>query len=440
MRGPGCGLPWLGARTLASITTALLLAAGCTGETPPAAPSMDFAPTDGPAAEVPSADDPAAEEPTATPEIGTGMAGTPGRLAVLDELGSLVTFDPDGSNVVVVAESVQGESLVRQPTWSPDGDRIAWVRLAVAAGVDSALVTTAPDGTGPTEVLTTVIPFYLSWDPTSSRIAYLGSSSTADIELGVVEAGGGGEATALDAGSPLYVSWSPAGDQLLVHVGRDRLDRLEIDGTTTSVDARPGTFNVPVWTSDGGSLVFASAAGGRQRLLAHDLERGRAETLVRFDGGITFVVSPDGRRVAFQVARSPDDVGPLSVLDRQTGVVERVATDIVPAFFWSPDGTRLLSLLPERTPSGFAFRWGVWDGGSSFTTARFYPTDVFARDYLQFFEQYAQSMSLWAPDGSAFTYAGTNESGETGIWIQPAQPDAEPVLMTGGVFASWSPA
>ncbi|MGZ8612903.1 MAG: hypothetical protein ACXWX0_11620, partial [Actinomycetota bacterium] len=65
---------------------------------------------------------------------------------------------------------------------------------------------------------------------------------------------------------------------------------------------------------------------------------------------------------------------------------------------------------------------------------------VFARDYLRFFEQYAQSMSLWAPDGSAFTYAGTNESGETGIWIQPAQPDVEPVLMTGGVFASWSPA
>jgi hypothetical protein len=414
-------------RSLAAITTLLVVAGGCTRDPPREPLEWNI--------------DPEPESPGASvPSIGPGVPGVPGRIAVVDERGNLITFDPDGSDVAVVAEAVAGESEVRQPTWSPSGDRIAWVRLALAVGGTTSVVTAAPDGTMTTETPTTVVPFYLSWDPTSSRIAYLGPSTASGIELGIADVTGAGEATAFDGGSPFYLSWNPSGNQLVVHVGGERLDRLQIDGTVTPVGDSPGIFNVPVWTSDGRSLVYASTADRRQRLVAHDLERGRAEELVRFDGAITFVVSPDGSRVAFQVLRAPNDRGPLSVLDRETGELERVAAEIVPAFFWSPDGGRLLYLLPEVTPDGSAwFRWGVWDGGSSFTTPRFFPTQVFARDYLQFFEQYAQSMTLWAPDGSAFTYAGTNESAEMGVWIQPASAETEPVLVTQGVFASWSP-
>ena len=94
------------------------------------------------------------------------------------------------------------------------------------------------------------------------------------------------------------------------------------------------------------------------------------------------------------------------MIDRKTGTTDRVANEYSPAFFWSPDGTKLLSLLPEVAAGRVWFRWGVWEGGSSFTTGRFVPSLVFSRDYLQFFEQYAQSMRLWSPDGSAFVYAG----------------------------------
>ncbi len=45
---------------------------------------------------------------------------------------------------------------------------------------------------------------------------------TNDIELGLVEASGGGEPVVLDAGSPLYFSWDPSGEELLTHVGMDR--------------------------------------------------------------------------------------------------------------------------------------------------------------------------------------------------------------------------
>ena len=49
-------------------------------------------------------------------------------------------------------------------------------------------------------------------------------------------------------------------------------------------------------------------------------------------------------------------------------------------------------------------------------------------------------MNLWSPDGSAFVYAGESESGESGIWIQPATADVAPDRIADGVFATWSPA
>jgi WD40 repeat protein len=406
-----------GFRPIAPIAISLVLAAGCTvniGSKP--------------------------QSPAANPPS-TGAADVPtdvGRLAVLDELGNLVTFAPDGSEAIVLAEAVQGETVIQQPTWSPDGSRLAWVRIDVGDGGATAVQTKTADGALPTETATSAAPFYLFWDPTASRIAYLASPAPPDIELGIVEvADPADESRSLDAGRPFYLSWDPAGEQMLVHVGTDRLERLAIDGTPTTVDARPGAFNAPVWTSDGTSF-YASAKGDAQRLVVQDLGEKQGRELVRFDGAIRFVVSPDGRSVAFQVVR-PDDVGPLSVVDRRTGTIEPVASGVVPAFFWSPASDRLLYMLPEAEQDRIWFRWGVWDGESSFTTPRFAPTDTFGRDYLQFFEQYAQSMSLWAPDGIAFAYAGSNESGEQGIWVQPARSGAEPVLVAKGVFAAWSP-
>jgi hypothetical protein len=310
----------------------------------------------------------------------------------------------------------------------------------VGGGGATAVLTTTARGALPTETSTSAAPFYLFWDPTASRIAFLSSPAPPDIELGIVEvADPAGESQALDAGRPFYLSWDPAGEQMLVHVGTDRLERLAIDGTLTTVDARPGAFNAPVWTIDGKSFFYASAKGDGQRLVVQDIGTKPGRELVPFDGAIRFVVSPDGSRVAFQVVRGPGDVGPLSVVDAGTGAIERVASGIVPAFFWSPASDRLLYMVPEAAQDRVWFRWGVWDGESTFTTPQFVPTDVFGRDYLQFFEQYAQSMSLWAPDGSAFTYAGSSKSGEQGIWVQPARPGAEPVLVAHGVFAAWSP-
>jgi len=424
-------LPARNGRLAILVGLLLVLAAACTSEPQPRdLPDVDLGPTSGPSTASPSG------EPA--PTIASDVSALTGRLAVLDAAGNLVAVNPDGSGEVVLAEIEPGTSQIRQPTWSPDGSRVAWVLVEAAEDeMQAAVVATSTDrGTRPTEATTGVVPFYLSWDPTSSRIAYLGGREM-EVELGIVEAGRG-RGTTLETGQPFYLSWAPGGDQLLVHVGEDRLERLGLDGSLATVAERPGTFFAPVWTTDGRTFVYASAEENGQRLVVHDAGERAGRALVAFDGLVRFIVSPDGRRVAFQVLERESAL-PLTVIDVRTGEMVEIVEGITGGFFWSPDGERLLYLTPDPDEERFWYRWGVWDGTSSFTTARFLPSLVVVQEYLPFFEQYAQSMSLWSPDGSAFVYPGENEAGERGIWIQSVEPDRGPVLVADGTFVAWSP-
>ena len=426
---------------LAALLASLLLlaAAACTSEPD----RSELRHVDVPSPTVGSFEAPAASPEPDSPEptIPSEVKALEGRLAVLDEGGNLVTMDPDGSKEVVLAEVDPGLSQVQQPSWSRDGSRLAWVHLEVneAGALSVSVATSTGKGTKATEARTLVTPFYLAWDPTSSRIAYLGSPQPDTIELGILEVAGRSSGAPLDTGRPFYLSWGPQGDELLVHVGDHRLERLDLEGKLTTVADRPGAFTAPVWTTDGHSFVYASSQAGEQQLVVQDADAGEGHTVVPFGGLITFVVSPDGRRIAFQ----PFEAGkamPLTVVDVASGETTQVTDETVGAFFWSPDGERLLYLDLDAADGRVWYRWGVWDQKRSFRATRFLPSQVMIEQYFPFFEQYAQSMSLWSPDGSAFAYPGMNEDGEAGIWIQSARSDRAPVLVSDGTFVAWSPA
>lgn len=425
-------------RVLRHLTLLALIAAACTSSSdPPDAPSLDFATGGGRASSTTSATP--NNEPTGGQKTPSDLEGLAGRLAILDAPGNLVTMDPDGSDEVLVAEADPGSTQVRQPTWSRDGARLAWVHVEATGegALDAVVATSTPDGSEATATsMGATVPFFLAWDPTSSRVAYLGPSAEEEIEFGVVEVAGRQASTVVDHGSPFYLSWAPSGDELLVHVGTERLERLGIDGRTRSLGEEPGTFNVPVWS--GGTLLYGALGEDGQRLVAQDVASGRLDTLVPFEGAITFVVSPDGERVAFQIFGERPSA--LSVVDLDSGNILGIVEGAIASYFWSPDGERLLYLEPLTDQEQIAFRWGVWDGETTFTTDPFLPSQTLVREYLPFFEQYAQVISLWSPDGRAFAYPGRNAVGETGIWVQEAIPDRAPVLVSDGAFVTWSPA
>ncbi|MEP6757903.1 MAG: hypothetical protein ABJB55_01760 [Actinomycetota bacterium] len=353
------------------------------------------------------------------------------RLLVLRDDGNLVTMDPTGGAVLpLTTDADAGASvIVDQPVASPDGRSIAWVEIR---NDGPRVVTTSRAGGNRREIPMTLAPFFLAWDPTSSRIAYLGNAGSG-IGLGVIDnAVVQPHDTPVGGGTPLYVSWSPAGTELLVHVGADGLGRTDFVHGLHPTGDTPGTFQAPAWLPDGRTVTVTI----RGRLQELDVSgRGARVILRRFRGGALFEASPDGTRLAYRLDRPDGSQAGVYVQPLDGDPATLVTHEDTLAFFWSPAGDQLL-LLTGR-PGGQELRWRVWRGGERFTGDPFLPSPTFLRDYVPFFDQYAQTITPWAPDGSAFAYAGLQD-GRAGIWVQPL--DGPRRLISDGGFVTWAPA
>jgi Tol biopolymer transport system component len=396
-----------------------------------------------------------ANEPSAVPNVPGEASDLPGSLLVVDGTGSLVTMRPDGSQRTTLAVGDPEALRVYQAAWAPDGAHVAWSQLDAREGSAVArVITSGPAGEGRVETQVELPPFYLAWDPTSRHVAFLGNRANGDgIGLGVIRLATSPDAQAerLDTGQPYYFSWAPDGERMLVHVGDDRLEELSIEGTASTVDRRPGAFQAPVWTPDGTTHVYVRPESGqRQRIVLQERGDG-THALVAAEGAVFMVLSPDGSRLAYQ-SLSPDefdiydrelptratDVG-VRVVDLATGNVQEVSTDVAHAWFWSPDGSRLAVLEPVYTASDqILFRWRIWDGDRSFVTDLVSPSLDLLQDYTPFFSQFAQSSTIWSPDGSAIAFPADGPSGPA-VLIQPAREDATPYAVSTGSFVVWSP-
>ena len=390
-----------------------------------------------------------ADEP-ASPDA-AGRISAPGRLAVVDADGSLSTMRADGSGR---SEMPDADGRAVQPAWSPDGDRLAWVvQLTSETGVGGAIVVAGPRGEQPVVTRTPFLPYYLSWDPTGDRVAFLGAGGDPEmpVEMGVLDlTGGRSRVRTVSGGEPFfYFAWAPDGRRVLAHAGFDRLDEVDLAGNTTSVSRRPGAFATPAWSTDGRTVVFAERAGGDTQRLVAIVDGGRPRVLVEGAGALSFVLRPDGGAVAYQLLGAEDgdffDRRPtqpndgVRVVDVRSGVTKRATEIRAITFWWSPDGERLLTLAPEPASAGsIPFLWQVWEGGRAVEAeGRHSPTIDILRDYAPFFTQYAQSTTPWAPDASAFAYPVQGPSGEGLIVVQ--EVGGEPVAVAEGVYVTWSP-
>jgi WD40-like Beta Propeller Repeat len=398
-------------------------------------------------------------EPSPAARIGEPPASAtslPGTILFRDAFFGLATVRPDGSARTTLSVGRPGGVAVVSAAWSPDGRHIAWSEIDQdsTAAAPASVVTADAAGDHRTATAMPLVPFYLSWDPTSSRVAYLGDGAGA-IRMGVVDttAADGSRVALLDTGQPYFFSWGPSGDRLAVHVG-PRLDELQLDGSTAKLGSHPGLFQTPIWSSRGSSLVYVRRASGEsEQLVVRDLESRREHVLANLKGDVLLAPSPDGGRIAFQalgpgrvdfydrsLPQQLSDAG-VSIVDVATGRLSRVSREIAMAWSWSPDGRSLAILEPVYHRDGpILFHWRVvLDGSHTFVTDPFTASDSLLREYAPFFGQFAQSSSMWAPDGSAFAFSADFPDSPSQIVVQRAKRGADPFIVGQGAFFGWSP-
>jgi TolB protein len=389
-----------------------------------------------------------------------------GRLAVLTRQGNIITLRSDGSDLQALTSDAGPQHAYGQPAWSPDGASLAWSEILTENGRDAhALYFRRLEDSIASRVDTGAYPpFYIFWSPDSRRVAFL-SSWERELALRDVEVENERPlARVLAQGRPLYFAWAPDGQRFLAHIGGDRLGVYGLDGAKAAVSAAPGDFTTPAWLPDD-TLLYTVHGSRGQRLIVAAPDGRELRDLGTYDGHVAFAPSPDGRAAAVVVTQMDvptNAFGQLHRLDLASGESELVTGQPVIAFFWSPDSRYLAWLAPDDAEDEQAaalhrarplaqhddvwLRWYVWDGVENYGLARFVPSDIYLRDYLRFSDQYARSMTPWSPDSRAFVFAGEDEAGTSGIWVQPIAAGPREPLGSGlprhvvdGIYAAWSP-
>jgi len=367
---------------------------------------------------------------------------------VLDFDGHIRTIRPDGSDVLTLTENDPRGVFRQEPAWSPDGAWVAWVSEYPTEETYTAMLSLArADGSERRDLPLPAPAIYLAWQPALSLLLVdrMGESRT------------------LSRGQPFYFDWSPNGRELLAHIER-RLVVLDTEGNEATLTYTEGRFAAPDWGKMRHMWAYTVASEQGARLVIRELEDERTALVSDVEGRVSFALSPDDTQIAY-VLTSPSStmptLGPLWLLNRETGVLREVSAAPVLAFFWSPTSRALAFLRfevgtddsspsrPEtalqrvfwQTDATIWFRWHIWDGERTYPTPlRFRPGGIYASEYLRFFDQYARSSTFWAPDGSAFVFAGEVEGKQrSGIWVQPIQEGADPEWVSTGHVAFWSP-
>jgi Tol biopolymer transport system component len=275
----------------------------------------------------------AVTEPTPRPtpsSVASAQAGPPidigalqGRVVFSDETNDVWTMNADGTQVLKITSA---RAMEFDPTWSPDGSRIAYRHQS---GDDQAteIYVMKADGSGQRNLTRNdVADWGPDWSPDGSSIVFnsaMGSTGWSGL-FGYVMAPDGSKLQRLSIHYVEYPAWSPDGSRIAFMAQEPNASGtnpdynifvMHADGTDIErlTDA-PGEDGWPAWSPDGSQIVFSSA---------------------RDDCSISD--APD--------CGSTGDIGPWAdvwIMDADGSNQRRLTSEFAQFFAWSPDGSAIL--------------------------------------------------------------------------------------------------
>ncbi|HEY5731489.1 MAG TPA: protein kinase, partial [Anaerolineales bacterium] len=304
-------------------------------------------------------------EVTATPDntpvpVATQIGGGTGQIAfasVRSGMPQIYLINIDTTGLTPLTNMEEGAC---QPSWSPDGSQIVFISPCRARGDfsetayrDSSLYVMNSDGSGQ-KPLTTVpgSDFDPSWSPDGKRIAFTSlRDGKKDIYVLFIETGAIVRLTTVsgDVQENSQPSWSPFGNQIVYTVKRVNTYQVWVMSDTGQGNvqiARSGQSYwdfLPIWMPDGETILFSQKDAGiasRPWLMSIRYEDREAKDPTRLDlpRPIEDVeISPDGQ---WMVSEGTDSTGNRDIYfmtipgGNRTRLTSDPAVDFDPA--WRP--------------------------------------------------------------------------------------------------------
>ncbi len=252
-----------------------------------------------------------------TPETQPGEVASPaGRIAfdtIRDGNWEIYVMDADGSHQTNLTNH---PGYDREPTWSPDGDRIAFVSNRQAGLATRQIFVMNADGSGQTGLTDNLLAvwnfLYPAWSPDGAHIAF-SSNHIDNLEIYLMALDGADQTHLTEDDAPDFdPAWSPDGSQIAFVSERDGNRDIYVmaaDGSgTTRLTDDPGSDLEPAWSPDGTQIAFLSNRGGYMQIYVMNVD-GTGQTLLTdfpaSHGGAAW--SPDGLWIAFHATRDDPD-------------------------------------------------------------------------------------------------------------------------------------
>jgi Tol biopolymer transport system component len=279
--------------------------------------------------------------------------------------GGTVLLQFDNARVATVdVASGRVRALARgsDAAWSPDGRSIALSR-------NGDLLVLSADGRRARRLThDQLIQFEPTWSPDGTRIAFLQQHREAELGVGpqddvaVAElATGAVRQLTSDVRSKATLSWSPDGTQLVYeNVGRPAPRPLVVIDAASGTTLEPASFRpYPLWSPRGRRIAYATVDGERSSLVVLNADGSSPHVLFRGPRDIALfdvAWSPDGRSLAFVFGGWSSNRSRIEVADIASGRVRAVTApsshDSAPS--WSADSGRIVFARYEPARKRYA--------------------------------------------------------------------------------------
>jgi Tol biopolymer transport system component len=217
-----------------------------------------------------------------------------------DEGWNIFAMNADGSNQVDLTNTnfASEEVIDFEPTFSPDGTKIAFMRQSPIAGEEQDIWVVDANGANPVNLTHTagVQETSPEFSPDGTKIVYVSAGTNNDIW--VMNANGSGQTPLTETSPPVQnvaPTWSPDGSKIAYSVlsapsaSEDGLYVMNANGTSKTQlldESSPIRTDLLSWSPDGTQIAYKSASiGGELRLVGAS---GGASTLLVENSGADY--------------------------------------------------------------------------------------------------------------------------------------------------------